>query len=236
MSDDSWSVDPVITSTASTSIVVADTNAIGPSAHCPTAPAGRPSAMTATNSPTAATTEIMSTGKRHQGIRLARKVETGTQAAATEITRTRESGRDPGALGPQPALVDEQHEQVDRELAVGEHREERLDEVVHVVAGLVVVGEVGQPGLGPALGVVRRGVAGQRRARHGSRHRQADDRQHRRRDVRRLGQALLLGGGRHQQAGAEVRAARDDEPQPLAAAGIRERCHDEVGADRARRR
>ena len=47
--------------------------------------------MIATNRPTAATTEIIATGKRHHGRRLARKVDTGTDAAATEITRTRDS-------------------------------------------------------------------------------------------------------------------------------------------------
>ena len=47
--------------------------------------------MIATNSPTAATTEIISTGKRHHGSRLARKVDTGTEAAATDSTRTRDS-------------------------------------------------------------------------------------------------------------------------------------------------
>ena len=91
MSDDSCSRDPVITSTASTSIVVADTNAIGPSAQRPHGPRRAAVAMIATNSPTAATTETMSTGKRHQGSRLARNVETGTEAAATDSTRTRDS-------------------------------------------------------------------------------------------------------------------------------------------------
>src|SRR6478609_5291380 len=93
MRDDSCSLDPVITSTASTIIVVAETNAIGPSAQRPHGPRRAAVAMIATNSPTATTTEIMSTGKRHQGSRLARKVETGTDAAATEITRTRDSVR-----------------------------------------------------------------------------------------------------------------------------------------------
>ena len=69
---------------------MADTNAIGPSAHLPHGPRRAAVAMTATNSPTAATTETMSTGKRHHGSRLARNVETGTEAAATESTRTRE--------------------------------------------------------------------------------------------------------------------------------------------------
>src|SRR5512139_1419487 len=91
MSDDSWRRDPVITSTASTAIVVADTNAIGPSAHLPHGPRSAAVAMIATNNPTAATTDTMATGNRHHGRRLARKVDTGTVAATTDSTRTRES-------------------------------------------------------------------------------------------------------------------------------------------------
>ena len=40
--------------------------------------------MIATNRPTAATTETIAIGNRHHGSRLARKVDTGTDAATTD--------------------------------------------------------------------------------------------------------------------------------------------------------
>ena len=88
-----------------------------PSARAPTCPTARASAavaMIATNSPTAATTEIIvdreapprqqvgQEGRHRHGCRGHR-----------QHAHPRERGH-PGALGAQPALVDEQHEQVDR--------------------------------------------------------------------------------------------------------------------------
>ena len=72
-------------------MVTADTNAIGPRAKPRHGPRSAAVAMSATNTPTTATTATISIGKRHHGTRLARKVETGTLAAATASTRTRES-------------------------------------------------------------------------------------------------------------------------------------------------
>ena len=219
-------------------MVVADTNAIGPSAHVPHGPAQRGGGDDRDEQPDRRDDR----DHRRPGSATTAAGWPGTSRPARDAAATDEhphprQRRDPGALGPQPALVDEQHEQVDDELPVGEHGEERLDEVVHVVAGLVVVGEVGEPGLGPALASCRargRWSAARRATASGTG-----------RPTTESTVAVTSGAWarpfclvelRHQHAGAEVRAARDDEPQPLAAAGIRERGHDEVGAVRARPR
>lgn len=88
MSEDCWSRDPVMTSPASTAIVTAETKASGPRAVRPHGPRRAAYAMRATKSPTAPTIEIIGIGKRHHGRRLARKVDAGTDAAATATTRT----------------------------------------------------------------------------------------------------------------------------------------------------
>lgn len=89
MRDDSWSLAPVMMSTASTSMVTANTNAIGPRAKPRHGPRSAAVAMSATNTPTGHDGHHLDR-ERHHGTRLARKVETGTLAAATASTRTRE--------------------------------------------------------------------------------------------------------------------------------------------------
>ena len=54
-------------------------------------PAQGDRARIATKRPTDATIDAISSGNRHHGMRFARNVETGTEAATTESTRTRES-------------------------------------------------------------------------------------------------------------------------------------------------
>jgi len=86
MSDDNCNLDPVMTSRASTTIVTSETTTIGPHAVRPHGPSSAAPAMRRTNRPTAATTATMGMENRHHGNRLARNVDTGTDAAATANT------------------------------------------------------------------------------------------------------------------------------------------------------
>ena len=141
-----------------------DTTTIGPQAVRPHGPFSAATAMSATKSNTETTTDSIGIEKRHHGMRLARKVEAGTEAAQTARVRTQRSTLRREGVRAELAPPDEQHDEVGDELAVGEGVEERRHEGVDLVAGLVVVDQAGQPCACRLDRVARGGVEGQRGA------------------------------------------------------------------------
>jgi hypothetical protein len=93
MSEDSWSRDPVVTSMPSTSTVTAETTATGPSPVEPHGPQSASTAMIAVQAATEATMASIGQLERHHGMRLARNVAAGTDAALTATTRASPSQR-----------------------------------------------------------------------------------------------------------------------------------------------
>ena len=78
-------------------------------------------------------------GKRHHGSRLARNVDTGTVAAMIATRRTTRSSRSRGPRGARSPPPDHGDERVDEDLDADPAVEERRDQAVHLVGGLVVV-------------------------------------------------------------------------------------------------
>ena len=73
--------------------MAAETTAAGPNSERRHGPSSAIDEMTATNTPTEATTASIGLLKRHHGSRLARKVDTGTAAAMIATRSTSRSSR-----------------------------------------------------------------------------------------------------------------------------------------------
>jgi len=108
--------------------------------------------MAVAKTATEATTLTRGTEKRHHGRRLARNVDTGTVAATVATRRVIPRSCLPRQIAPS-APPEHGSDQIQRQLEQDPSVEERLDQAVDVVRGLVVVEQSPQTLAGRLLGV-----------------------------------------------------------------------------------